>query len=227
MKNQSINKKCSKCGEYKCESEFYWRGTLCKKCKAAPALAARAKNRVVKLFGANAGDVVICVTCKNEFTVKKTSPKPRVFCSKKCHVPDAERTLNNLNKMNNLSEEKQKIRNEKASISLTGKSKNGKAAKGIRNHKAKFFEIRSPDMKIYSFKNMAFFVRTHKDLFNDDELKPMGKECYAIIALRGLFALTKNGERKCEFWHGWTIGDKSVLSLKNLKRERDLLGRYK
>jgi len=228
LKKKSImaNKVCSECGESKADSEFYWRGSLCKKCKTLPALMARAKNRTVKPNGANSGDVVKCATCKNEFTVEKTLPKPRVFCSKKCNIPNPLRTLANLKKMNNLSEEKKVIRNKKASLALTGKSKGGKAAKGIRNHSAKFFELRAPDMKIYSFKNMALFVRTHKELFNDDELKVMGKECYAIIALRGLFALNKNGERKCEFWHGWTIGDKSDKSLKNLKRKRDSLGMF-
>lgn len=222
-----MGKICNTCNLEKPDIDFYKYGAMCKNCKSKPALEHRNKNRVTKQYGMNKGDILNCKTCDASFQLKKTKTSIPSYCSIKCRRPSSEIIAMGLAAIKPLTDEQKFIKYAKLSEKLKGRAGRGKNKKGKLNKSAKFYELRDSNMQLHSFKNMAEFVRKNKHLFTEDELKPMGKELYAIIALRNLFSLKKNGEKKVEFWHGWTIGDKSDKSLKKLKRNRDESGKYK
>lgn len=224
----SVFKECKACNQTKSELDF-WRSTkTCRTCHMKPVLQARADKRIPKKYGMNAGDKVSCETCKNEFTLSKTLTKVPKFCSKNCRRPPKSATLLGLELMKNLTQEQKERRSKKMSLTMAGRAGRGRSAKGVRNHRAKFYELKGPDQKIYSFKNLAHFVRSNKHLFTELELKEYSNgSTQAEQCLRGLFSINKQGEIKRLFWHGWTIGDKSEKSLKNQKRVRDECGKFK
>lgn len=224
-------KACRVCGEEKNDIEFRGSSDLCKKCSMKPAIATNLKNRDDRPHGQNKGDIVVCETCGNSFVIKKTVKKTRKVCSLKCNRAGKEITEKGLSAMRDLTEEQKEARAKKAAGTMTGRAGRGRAAKGTRHHAAKFYELKGPDRTLYEFKNLRHFIRTNKHLFSEDELKTYSTSrpgtTYAEVALRNLFALRKDGERRTTHWHGWTIGDKSEESLKMKKRARDDTGRYK
>ena len=223
-----MSKICKTCDKTKDEMDFWRRSNLCKKCRTINAVAAIRANRIQKPYGMNAGDVLICKTCKKEFTLKKTTTKIRTLCSKQCSRPGADQSKKGLDAIGKMTDEQRHERAKKTAKKLLGRAGKGRNAKGLNNHSAKFYELKSPDQKLYSFKNLSHFVRKNSHLFTEKELKyyPSRHANYAVTALGQLFLLKKNGERKLHYWHGWTIGDKSEKSLKMRKRKRQKDGRY-
>lgn len=221
---------CRDCGQTKDNIEFRGATDLCRKCSMKAAIAAKLANRDDRPHGQYKGDVVVCETCGKSFTVERTVKHTRKVCSLACRRPAKDIIEKGLSSMRELSEEQKEARAKKAAEKMKGRAGRGRSAKGTRNHKAKFYELRAPDMTLYEFKNLRHFVRTHQHLFSADELRTYPScrpgTTYAEVALRNLFSLRKDGELKINHWHGWTIGDKSEKSLKMRKRERDEAGRY-
>lgn len=223
-------KVCRDCGAQKSEMEFRSFTDLCRKCSVKAAIAATLAKRDGRPHGQYKGDVVVCETCGERFTIEKTVKHTRRVCSLACRRPAKDIIEKGLSSMRELSAEKNEARARKAAEKMTGRAGRGRSAKGTRHHAAKFYELMAPDRTLYEFKNLRHFVRTHQHLFSVDELRTYSScspgTTYAEVALRNLFSLKKDGKLKINQWHGWAIGDKSEKSLKMRKRERDESGRY-
>jgi len=71
-----------------------------------------------------------------------------------------------------------------------------------KNASAKKWSVRAPNGEVFQFRNLAHFVRTHRGLFADDELRPLANGTpYAAF---GIGLLRPSRARRAESWHGWT-----------------------
>lgn len=71
-----------------------------------------------------------------------------------------------------------------------------------RHHNAREWSLRAPDGKIYKFKNLRHFVRTHNELFTDDELSALNSGVQKAAAFLQRLRPTLSAPLKS--WHGWT-----------------------
>lgn len=100
----------------------------------------------------------------------------------------------------------------KQAVLNTGKRmKPGPAARGPGHKDAKRFNLIDPEGTIYRFKNIRYFVDSHRDLFlPDDTVMRKGKSgrarniawCRAYAGLYSLFSKAKNTGS----WKGWKAG---------------------
>ncbi len=110
------------------------------------------------------------------------------------------------------------IRIEKSVLKMKGRPQRMElcTAKKEDNQCAKIWIFKAPNQKIYKFKNLSNFLRTHKELFNEKDLETYGKAgsmSRAAAGLRGLFTINKKtGMPRHNSWKGWMIGDKFNIS---------------
>jgi len=79
-------------------------------------------------------------------------------------------------------------------------------AKGEDNLASKEWRLQAPDGTVYTFKNLAHFIRTHEALFTARELEHFSGRPDPI-AYQMLSALRPGRARRAESWHGWTWVD--------------------
>ena len=86
--------------------------------------------------------------------------------------------------------------------------------------------LRDPSGRIWSFINLHHFVRTHHELFNEEDLRykpqckrsPLQLACNAQKRLGELFG---RGRHVPGSWKGWTVGDSIIERRDGLKDPLD------
>lgn len=74
--------------------------------------------------------------------------------------------------------------------------------KGEEHHGSKYWNLRSPNNVVYTFKNLKHFIREHKNLFDPiDLIERQRDDCRAYV---GLSRLRPDRKVPCGSWHGWT-----------------------
>jgi hypothetical protein len=99
-------------------------------------------------------------------------------------------------------------------------------AKGPTNHGSIEGVLRDAKGRIWHFRNLTHFVRTHQELFdpNDLVMRPVGRgrrQLYCNAAKR-LLQLFKNGKNTLATWKGWTV---AFSIMERAEGGGDLLGR--
>lgn len=71
-----------------------------------------------------------------------------------------------------------------------------------RHHNAREWRLRAPDGTVYQFRNLRHFVRTHRELFSDDELETIKSGVCKAAFYLGRLRPTLSSH--LQSWHGWT-----------------------
>lgn len=74
----------------------------------------------------------------------------------------------------------------------------GAAGRGVEHWKAKYWEVVSPDRKMYRFVNLLDFVRENEWLFAPEDVVWKGPRCRASSGLASMF-----GRKGKSQWKGW------------------------
>lgn len=76
-----------------------------------------------------------------------------------------------------------------------------KTSAGRNNCHARYYEIMSPDRRIYKIVNLSLFVRDNSQLFTEWEMSrsPKAKHPRAVAGLTNLVSSNKT------HWHGWKV----------------------
>jgi len=104
---------------------------------------------------------------------------------------------------------------------IENRSKNPVCQKGILNINSSFWMFKDPFGQTHNFMNVSDFVRTHGELFPEDNTKHKDLSPRAAIGLARLRPYTFNGKTKKNVslsYHGWTWAG-------GIKEEHDLLDR--
>ena len=127
----------------------------------------------------------ICAVCGKIFH----SEKPRKTCSRKC-----------------LSKLDSQAKAGEYPVCVLDARRNSPILQADENHcLAKRWSLRSPEGKIYKFKNLAHFVRTHKNLFRPEELALVSPNRPAAVFYLGMLRPERKNRRLS--WHEWTWGE--------------------
>ena len=126
----------------------------------------------------------VCIVCGKIFH----SEKPRKTCSRKC--------LSKLDSKSKAGEYPTQV--------LEARSNSPILQPDEKHCLAKHWILRSPDGKIYRFKNLSHFVRTHKNLFTPEELAPVSPDRPAAVYHLGTLRPERKNRRLS--WHKWTWG---------------------
>jgi len=73
-----------------------------------------------------------------------------------------------------------------------------------RHVNARDWALIAPDGTEYRFRNLRHFIRTHQDLFTEEELRISGQKNAAPIATFKLYHLRPGAKHPYESWHGWS-----------------------
>lgn len=71
-----------------------------------------------------------------------------------------------------------------------------------RHVNAREWRLVAPDGTLYVFRNLRNFVRTHRELFDEDQLRVSGSRTDPIACLK-LGHLRPGAKRPWKSWHGW------------------------
>jgi hypothetical protein len=86
--------------------------------------------------------------------------------------------------------------------------------------------LRDPCGRIWWFRNLSHFVRTHPELFDQKDLiekrRNHNKSAVTCNAIKRLLALFGRGKKVPGTWKGWTVGSSTV---ERITGHSDLLGR--
>lgn len=89
------------------------------------------------------------------------------------------------------------LRAEKHKKLMAGREKSEKCQKGIKNHAAKMWHLRSPENIEHHFINLCEFIRCNQNLFNEEDIHHK--------ALKGIGMLRPTNRKKIlGSWKGWT-----------------------
>lgn len=110
---------------------------------------------------------------------------------------------------------------------LLSRSKHARMKKDENHCSGKWFELRSPENKRYSGKNLHHFIKQHEDLFHADDIKwkliknsrGTNEMCRAYSGLSSL----RRKSRTEGSWKGWTIVSKIEMVT---NKSEDLLCRH-
>ena len=124
-----------------------------------------------------------CCVCGKTF---RTSPSvDQKTCSNQCR----RELMRRIGSGNNLTEMR------------TGRDNSPVCQTDERHFAAKNWKLRGPDGNVYEFRNLAHFVRTHRELFSPEHLKKSGGKIYAIHLLG---CLRPERKKMIHSWCGWS-----------------------
>jgi hypothetical protein len=109
-------------------------------------------------------------------------------------------------------------KNEKVlkNLNRTGIPMKGRVAKSSNHHKAKFWQLKTPNGEIIQGNNLNQLIRDNSFLFLPKDVIWNGSRCNASNGIRHLFDITKNGRVRNNSWKGWRIGDKMEICNRDL-----------
>lgn len=97
-------------------------------------------------------------------------------------------------------------------LNRTGLPMSGRVAKSENHHKAKFWQLKTPNGGFIEGKNLNQIIRDNAALFLPEDVIWVGSRCNASHGIRHLFDITKDGRVRNNSWKGWMIGDKMDIN---------------
>lgn len=181
--SKMITKKCVICGmEFKVQPAAAGRYSTCSAaCRAEYSRRRTTERRAAEKIWRK------CVICGRAFSVP-----PSASDIKTCRDPECSRALRVLN--GKTLWEGEKIKKGLADSEICQPDE--------RNCRAKEWNLRDPNGNCYIFRNLRYFVRTHVELFTDDELTATKNN--STVAADKLAKLRPGCSGQVERWHGWT-----------------------
>lgn len=154
-----------------------------KTCSAECLSVVRSKNAAA----GNPKKTRVCVVCGKTFVLEKDQHK-RKTCSAACR-----------------SELARRLDNADPDAIARGHKTSPVCQPDEKNCRAKDWTVRAPNGIFYRFRNLSLFVRQHRELFSEEELK--SNPPHRTLAESGLSSISPDRTLRRKSWHGWTWSD--------------------